>query len=96
MSGNVTNPEKNLHASFPPALLARAEEAAQQDHVSLDEFAAEAFQRQLARRMLERFKREGELRRRGMTDEEVENTVEQAVHEHRQEERERQNKERGR
>ena len=89
-------PEKNLHATIPPALLTRAEEMAQQDHISLDQLAAEALQRDLARRVLERFKREGDLRRRGMTDEEVENTVERAVHEYRQETRERQNNQRGR
>jgi hypothetical protein len=29
--------EKNLHAFVPPALLTRAEEAARQEHISLDE-----------------------------------------------------------
>lgn len=89
-------PEKNLHASVPPALLTRAREVAEQEHISLDELATEALQRHVARRTLERFKREGDFRRRGMTDEQVENTVEQAVHEYRQEEQERRNKERGR
>jgi ribosomal protein L13E len=64
-------------------LLTRAREVAQQDHISLDELAAEALQRHLARRILERFKREVDMRRRDMTDEEVENTVAQAVQEYR-------------
>lgn len=89
-------PEKNLQANIPPALLTRAQEVAQQDQISLDQFATEALQRHLARRMLARFKREGEVRRRGITEEEVENTVEQAIQQYREEEQERQSKERGR
>ena len=47
MSGHITNPEKNLHASIPPTLLARAEEVAQQEHISIDELVSEAMERRL-------------------------------------------------
>ena len=88
--------EKNLHAFVPPALLAQAEAAAQQEQISLDELAVEALQRHIARRSLERFRRAGEIRRRGMTEKQVEGFVDQAIHEYRQEQQERQSQESGR
>ena len=87
--------EKNLHAWVPPALLAQVEAAAQQEHISLDELAVEALRRHIARRSLERFRREGEVRRQGMTDEQAETFVEQEIHKYRQEQQELQSKERG-
>ena len=69
---------------------------AQQERITLADLASEALQRHLARRILERFKREGSNRRRGMTDDEVDNFVERSIHEHRDEERDSQNKEHGR
>ena len=47
--------------------------------MSVDELASEALQRELGRLSLERFKRQGDSRRRGMSDEEVERTVVEAV-----------------
>ena len=88
--------EKNLHAFVPPALLAQAEAAAQQEQISLDELAVAALQRHIARRSLERFRREGEMRRRGMTEEQAESFVDQTIHEYRQEQQEQQSQERGR
>src|ERR1700693_6047945 len=46
----MTTPEKNLHAAVPPALLARAQEAAQQEHITLDELVSEAMERRLRER----------------------------------------------
>src|SRR5579884_1525468 len=47
MSGNVTNPEKNLHAFVPPALLEQAQAEAQREHITLDELVREAVERRL-------------------------------------------------
>lgn len=77
--------QKNLHAFVPAALLARAEAIAQQEQISLDELAAEALQGHIARRTLDRFRRDGETRRRGLSDEQVESIVDRAIHDHRQE-----------
>ncbi len=49
----LTTPEKNLHAAVPPALLARAQEAAQQEHISIDELVSDAMERRLNRREFE-------------------------------------------
>jgi hypothetical protein len=46
-------PEKNLHAAVPPALLAQAEQAAQAEHITLDELVRDAVERRLNRRELE-------------------------------------------
>ncbi len=46
----MTNPEKNLHASVPPELLARAAEVAQQEHITLDELVSDAMERRLRER----------------------------------------------
>ena len=40
-------PEKNLHASFPPDLLAKAQAAARREHVSVDEWLKETMERRL-------------------------------------------------
>jgi hypothetical protein len=40
-------PEKNLHAKIPPALLAEAENAAQAEHITLDEVTRQAVERYL-------------------------------------------------
>jgi hypothetical protein len=49
----MTNPEKNLHASVPPALLARAAEVAQQEHITLDELVSDAMERRVNKREFE-------------------------------------------
>ena len=41
-------PEKNLHASFPPDLLAKAQAAARREHVSVDEWLKETVERRLS------------------------------------------------
>jgi hypothetical protein len=45
--------EKNLHASVPPALLARAQETAEQERISLDELVSDAVEQLLNTRGLE-------------------------------------------
>lgn len=72
-------PKKNV--AIAPDLLERAGKVAQAEGKTVDELATEALQRDLARRTLDRFRSQGELRRRGMSDEQVESTVEKAVHE---------------
>ena len=67
------------NVTIAPELLERAGKVAQDKGVSVDELASEALQRELGRLSLERFKRQGDSRRRGMSDEEVERTVEEAV-----------------
>lgn len=44
--------EKNLHASVPPALLARAQAAAQQERISFDELISDAVEQLLNTRGL--------------------------------------------
>jgi hypothetical protein len=88
-------PVKNFQATVPSLLLQQVQQAAQANHITLDELATEALQQHLARHTLQRFRREAESRRGGMSDEEVERYVDKVIHEHRQEERDRQNSERG-
>ena len=40
-------PEKNLHAAIPPALLEKAQAEAQQEHITLDELVSDAMERRL-------------------------------------------------
>ena len=76
-------PQKNI-AIADTELLERAEKAAQAAGITVDELTAEALEKELARRSFEKIKREAESRRRGMTDEQVETTVEGAITEYRQ------------
>ena len=75
------------NVEIEPELLERAGKVAEAEGKTVDELTTEALQRELARRTFERVKREGETRRRGMTDEDVERTVEKAVQEYRAEQR---------
>jgi hypothetical protein len=61
-------------------LLERAAKVARAEGKTVDELATEALERDLARRSLERFSREGEQRRRGMSNDQVEAAVQKAVH----------------
>lgn len=87
-------PDKNLHAAVPPALLAQAEEAAQQEHISLDELVRDAMERRLRERRRQKLRAYGDAQARkiGVTTEE---DVERVVHEFREEERQRGSKELG-
>jgi hypothetical protein len=49
MKASAVQPEKNLHASVPPALLSRAREAAQQERISLDKLVSDAMEQRLNR-----------------------------------------------
>jgi hypothetical protein len=64
-------PEKNLHATIPPALLTRAEEAAQQEHISLYELVSDAVECSLRdhRRQNLRAYGEAQARKIGVTSE---------------------------
>ena len=78
-------PQKNV--ALAPELLEQADTVAQAEGKTVDEFAAQAVQHEIARRTLERLRAEGELSRRGMTEEDVEGAVERAVQESRLEQR---------
>ena len=75
------------NVAIEPELLERAGKVAEAEGKTVDELTTEALQRELARRTFERVKREGETRRRGMTDDDVERAVEKAVQEYRAEQR---------
>ena len=68
------------NVTIAPEILERAGKAASEAGLTVDELASEALQRELGRRSLDRFRRQGDARRRGASDEDVERTVEQAVH----------------
>ena len=72
-----------------PELLERAAKEAEQSGQTLDELTTQALERELARRSFQRLKQTTEVRRCGMTDEQVEEAVGQAVHEYRTEHRNR-------
>ena len=72
-------PQKNV--AIEPALLEQAGKVAAAEGKTVDELATDALKRELARRALEKFRRDAEPRRRGMTDGDVAATVEEAVHE---------------
>ena len=76
-------PQKNV-AIEDWELLERAVKVAQAEGMTVDELATEALQRELTRRSFEKIKREAESRRSGMTDDEVDSTVERAITEYRQ------------
>lgn len=87
-------PGKNLHAKIPPALLAEAENVAQTEHITVDELVRDAMERRLRERRRQKLRAYGEAQARklGIREEDVE----RVVHEYREEQRERQDKERGR
>lgn len=73
--------------TLPADLYERVQQEAQGEGKTVDEVATEALKRDLARRWLERTRRDAEIRRGSMTDEEVEATVDTAVQEWRREQR---------
>jgi hypothetical protein len=88
-------PEKNLHASIPNALLMEAQKIAEAQNVTVDELVRDAMERRLReiRRQKLRAYGEAQARKLGVSDDE---SVERIVHEFRDEERARNNGERGR
>jgi hypothetical protein len=67
-------------------VLKQAVKQAQAEGKTVDELA-EAIKRHLAKKMLDRLGREADVRRGDKTDEEVEEIVDKAIREHRQENR---------
>ena len=76
---------KNI--AIEPELLERAWRVAEAEGKTIDELATEALRRDLARRTFDRITREAEVRRRGMSDADVETVVEKAIQESRAEQR---------
>ena len=77
----------DLKITVPDDLRQAMQEVAKAEGKTVAELVRVAMQRYVAQRMLDRLKREGDVRRRGMTAEEVEHTVERAITEHRNEQR---------
>src|SRR5271170_526833 len=82
-------PEKNLHAKIPPALLAEVEQAASADNISVDELVCEAMERRMRERRRQNLYAYGEeqARKLGIKEEDVD----RIIHEFRQEQRDRPN-----
>jgi hypothetical protein len=76
--------EKNLHASVPPALLTRAQEAAQDDATTLDELVQTALELRLQARRRQKLYAygEGQARLVGLREEDVPRIVEEWRGEH--------------
>jgi hypothetical protein len=74
--GEVTM-QKNV--AIEPELWERAGRVARAEGKTVDQLASEALTRELGRRALDRFGTEGELRRQGRTDDDVDRTVEAAI-----------------
>jgi len=80
-------PKKNV--AIEPELFDRIAEEAAAEGKTADDFANEAARRYMARRWLDRTRREAEVRRGNMTDDQVETVVEKSVQESRSEQRSR-------
>lgn len=74
-------PTKSI--AVPDAVYERVQQIATAEGTTVDQLATKAIERDLARRWLDRIGLEGELRRGGMSDAEVEAVVERAVQESR-------------
>jgi hypothetical protein len=79
------SPQRTLE--IESELVERAERIAQADGISVSDLTAEALRRELARRFLEKTRREALVRRGNMSDEEVELAVDAAVQSWRREHR---------
>jgi hypothetical protein len=80
-------PEKNLHASIPLALLMETENAALAEHITVDEFVRDAMERRLRERRRQKLYAygEGQARKLGIKEDDVD----RIIHEYREEERDR-------
>ena len=72
-----------------PELVDRVSQEADQAGQTLSEFTKEALERELARRSFQRLKRSTELRRRGVAEEQIDESVETAIQDYRAEQRSR-------
>jgi len=70
-------PDKNLHATVPPALLDRIEQAAESERLTLDEFVTELIERGLKRSGLDDVLAYGRrhARERGLKPSDVERAI---------------------
>jgi hypothetical protein len=86
-------PEKNLHAKIPPALLTEAENLAEAEHITVDAFVQDAMEHRLRERRRQKLYAYGDMQARklGIREEDVE----RIIHEYRQEEGARPSNERG-
>ncbi len=91
----ATQPEKNLHAAIPDALLMEAQKVADAQQTTVDELVRDAMERRLREIRRQRLRAYGETQARkiGVTDED---DVERVVHEFRDEQKPRNGSERGR
>lgn len=87
-------PEQNLHAKISPALLAETVSAAQDDHITVDQFVQDAVERRLRDRRRSKLYAYGEAQARVYGIEE--HDVEQIIHDFRQEDHSSQSEEPGR
>ncbi len=85
-------PEKNLHANLPTALLIEVEKAAQAEHITLDEVVRQSVERYLEDRRWKKIYQFGEqqARKHGINESDIDDII------HQRREQERENKERGR
>ena len=70
-------PDKNLHAKIPPALLAEMENAASAEHITVDELVQDAVERRLHRRQWQDVLSFGErhAKARGLTEADVNEAI---------------------
>ena len=89
---DAMEPDKNLHAKIPPALLTEAENVAQAEHITLDDVLRQAVERYIEDRRWQKVYRFGEQQARKLGIKEGD--VDRIIHQRREKEYE--NKERGR
>jgi Ribbon-helix-helix protein, copG family/Protein of unknown function (DUF2800) len=70
-----------IHVHVSEETLAELEAEAAAEGKTVDELAEDALRRHIDRQTLERFKREANQRRRGMTDAQVDEIVDRAIRE---------------
>ena len=80
---------KDVTVSFPDEISHAIEKAAEAQGKTPEEWVVEAAKRDLGRQFFARIQREAEIRRGNKTDEEVEEIVEKAIQEYRNENRSR-------
>ncbi len=82
-------PEKNVHATISPALLNQAEQAAQAEHITLDEVLQKAVERYIEDRRWQKVYQFGEQQARKLGIKEGD--VDRIIHQRRAKERAREN-----
>jgi hypothetical protein len=69
--------------AVPDDVYDRVEKVASAEGATVEELVTRTLERELARRWLAQVEREGQARRRGMTDDEIDSVVERSVQEFR-------------